>query len=58
MMYMQILPVMILRYGTYVDVAAPLFSWTFFQEIVLQTLEEAQTGTTVLGSALRCLVHS
>ena len=44
MIYMQILPVMILRYGTYIDVAAPIFSWTFFQEVALQTLEEAQTG--------------
>lgn len=44
MIYMQILPVMILRFGTYIDVAAPIFSWTFFHETVLQTLVEAQTG--------------
>lgn len=65
MIYMQILPVMILRYGTYVDAAAPIFSWTFFQETVLQTLEEAQTGTAALlcftlyrPSNLAAVLHS
>ena len=48
MIYMQILPVMILRFGTYIDVAAPIFGWTFFHEIVLQTLVEAQTGVYTL----------
>ncbi|KAL0046279.1 hypothetical protein WJX82_007868 [Trebouxia sp. C0006] len=44
MMYMLISPVVVLRYGTYVDIAAPLFSWSFLQQIVLPTLVEAQSG--------------
>ena len=47
MMYMQISPINILRYGTYVDVVAPLFSWPFLQHIVLPTLVEAQTGVQI-----------
>ena len=50
---------MILRYGTYVDVAAPIFSWGFFQEIVLQTLAEAQTGQCHLSmSVYMCVCDS
>ena len=48
MMYMQISPINILRYGTYVDIAAPLFSWPFLHHIVLPTLVEAQTGVAFL----------
>lgn len=47
MMYMQISPINILRYGTYVDIAAPLFSWPFLHHIVLPTLVEAQTGMKI-----------
>ena len=50
MMYMLISPVVVLRYGTYVDTAAPLFSWSFLQQIVLPTLVEAQTGTNTICS--------
>ena len=50
MMYMLISPVAVLRYGTYVDTAAPLFSWSFLQQIVLPTLVEAQTGTKAICS--------
>ena len=50
MMYMLISPVVVLRYGTYVDTAAPLFSWSFLQQIVLPTLVEAQTGTHTICS--------
>lgn len=53
MMYMLISPVVVLRYGTYVDTAAPLFSWSFLQQIVLPTLVEAQTGTKTI-----CSTHS
>ncbi len=60
MMYMQISPIVILRYGTYVDTAAPLFSWPFLQQIVLPTLVEAQTGMSqqLIYSASARLVHS
>ena len=50
MMYMLISPVVVLRYGTYVDIAAPLFSWSFLQQIVLPTLVEAQSGTNTICS--------
>ena len=49
-MYMQISPINILRYGTYVDIAAPLFSWPFLHHIVLPTLVEAQTGVETPAS--------
>ncbi|KAL3156462.1 hypothetical protein ABBQ38_000767 [Trebouxia sp. C0009 RCD-2024] len=44
MKYMQMSPSLILRFGTYVETAAPLFSWPFLHRIVLPTLVEAQTG--------------
>ena len=50
MMYMLISPIAVLRYGTYMDTAAPLFSWSFLQQIVLPTLVEAQTGTKAIWS--------
>ena len=54
MMYMQISPINVLRYGTYVDIAAPLFSWPFLHHIVLPTLVEAQTGVALLPPCFGC----
>ena len=59
MMYMQISPIVMLRYGTYVDTAAPFFSWGFLQKTVLPTLEDAHTGThlTVHCLLMPLLLH-
>ena len=51
-MYMQTTPIMVLRYGTYVETAAPFFSWPFLQQIVVPTLVDAQTGKHTLGQNL------
>ena len=53
MIYMRVCPIMLLRYGTYVDSAAPLFSWPFLHQIVLPTLVDAQTGEHRLLSTVR-----
>ena len=50
MIYMQSSPIVVMRYGTYVDTGAPLFSWPFLQQIVLPTLVEAQTGKPIFSS--------
>lgn len=47
MTYMQTTPTMILRHGTYVDTAAPIFSWQFLHQIVLPTLQDFQTGVAL-----------
>lgn len=44
MQYMKMNPTMMLRYGTYVETSAPLFSWWFLQQFVVQTLVAAETG--------------
>ena len=44
MTYMQRIPTLVSRYVTYVETAAPLFSWPFLHRIVLPTLVEVQTG--------------
>jgi hypothetical protein len=53
MMYMLISPVVVLRFGTYMDIAAPLCSWSFPQQMVLPTLVEAQTGTKAFAQCLQ-----
>lgn len=42
-------PITLLRYTTYVEAAAPVFSYTFWDEVVRQHLEGADRGTD-LGS--------
>ena len=47
---MLICPVVVLQFGTYMDIAAPLCSWSFPQQMLLPTLVEAQTGTKAICS--------
>ncbi len=46
-LYMKMNPTMMLRYGNYVEISAPLFGWWFLQKYVVQTLVEAETGDHV-----------